>query len=94
MRRRRNQSAVEFDYEYGEWIPTEAVMFNEDGSVSLLNSEGAAMANPRRRNILDTPEDYGADIEELLNSAEERLSARQYHDLCELVEAMAKMRLG
>jgi hypothetical protein len=47
----------------------------------------------RRMNVLDTAEDYAADIEELLNSAEERLSEEAYFDLCEAVEAMAAMRL-
>lgn len=52
VRRRRNQElAPELDYEYGEWVPVEAVMFNEDGSVSLLNAEtDLEVVENRRRN--------------------------------------------
>jgi hypothetical protein len=34
--KRRNPELEELDYEYGEWIPAHAIMFNDDGSVSLI----------------------------------------------------------
>ena len=44
MRRRRNNSADELPYD--EWIPTHAVRFNEDGTVSLMGEGGDTVSNP------------------------------------------------
>lgn len=37
--------------EYGTWIPTHAVKFNEDGTVSMMTEDGRTGNRGRRRNI-------------------------------------------
>ena len=53
-RRRRNatQYIGEQTVAYDEWIPTHAVMFHENGEVSLLTEEPAQAANWGRRNAV------------------------------------------
>ena len=82
--RRRNQPAVELDYEYGEWIPAEAVMFNEDGSVSLLNAEGAA-ENPGDRPVIhiygdpDSGYTYSLEMSYVNREGQHRHYSHHYH---------------
>lgn len=42
-RRRRNP---EEEIPFGEWVPAHAVMFNEDGTVSVMAEPGEALSNP------------------------------------------------